>query len=456
MSERRPTGRSYGRIQVPTQSPSDLAGQRLVHGLGSILRTAKMYDADHPHVTTIATRAAGELGSALTGCGGGELIAVFDRDVIYANGHPLHLEPEGAARARWLANALLTVGIVEVVVRAGVSADDLIALCVAIQQAQQDDASLHRAIDRPTICASGAAPDPEMSAWVDELRALSRFPLLQLYAELRAWTAALKGRRSHADNVVAAKRLGGRIIDALHADAGGLLGLMSLPGRGAIARQSDTAVLVAAMALQAGCNDTTVLDFTLSVLCQQPRERGPWWDRQSTPAVEAAMQAKVAPTPATIVAAYEGAAPAGNKIAAGYYGGVSERDPASLLIETALGYLDLTRPHVGASPFLPEMALQLVIAHAGGMFDEDMVALLLRTLGLIPPGSAVALNSGDLAVVIDLPSREEPLHRPAIRRLDPQDSRVYRLGDDALSAYTIHQSVSHAGLATNPLLTFLR
>jgi putative nucleotidyltransferase with HDIG domain len=73
------------------------------------------------------------------------------------------------------------------------------------------------------------------------------------------------------------------------------------------------------------------------------------------------------------------------------------------------------------SAMLPHQALEILYTCAGTLYDREKIALFRDKIALYPIGVTVTLNSGELAVVVDL-NASAP-HRPVVRVLEDENGQ---------------------------------
>jgi HD-GYP domain-containing protein (c-di-GMP phosphodiesterase class II) len=75
----------------------------------------------------------------------------------------------------------------------------------------------------------------------------------------------------------------------------------------------------------------------------------------------------------------------------------------------------LTRPRPPRKGLLPDHALRIILNQAGTRFDARLVQLFAQVIGLYPVGTTVKLNSGELAIVLEVPAQPALFARPRIK-----------------------------------------
>jgi HD-GYP domain-containing protein (c-di-GMP phosphodiesterase class II) len=107
-------------------------------------------------------------------------------------------------------------------------------------------------------------------------------------------------------------------------------------------------------------------------------------------------------------------------------------------------YSAMIRPRVYREALNARLAMRTIFQERGRMVDQDLTAILIKAVGLYPPGSFVRLASGEVAVVV---ARSENANLPEIRavvsiegmpravpvRRDPQDPAYAIIGEVSAS-----------------------
>lgn len=88
---------------------------------------------------------------------------------------------------------------------------------------------------------------------------------------------------------------------------------------------------------------------------------------------------------------------------------------AARLIAVPSFYSRLTTPQPPRKAFAPDQVLHMLRRRAGTSFDPDVVSLFIATVGLFPVGSTVRLSSGELAVVMQVPTDPANAARPVVK-----------------------------------------
>ncbi len=119
-----------------------------------------------------------------------------------------------------------------------------------------------------------------------------------------------------------------------------------------------------------------------------------------------------------------------------------KRSAAQIAFETRIvtlaeAYTAMVLPRGGRNILAPQEALREVLLVRGKQFDEALVALLVRSFGIYPPGVLVKLSNGETAVVVrrgqdpKLPqlcsvinARGQPILRPVRRDPSAEQSRL--------------------------------
>lgn len=89
----------------------------------------------------------------------------------------------------------------------------------------------------------------------------------------------------------------------------------------------------------------------------------------------------------------------------------------------------LTRPRPPRKAMLPDQALRLLYNQVNTRFDERIVRLFAGVMGLYPVGSTVKLNSGELALVVQVSGELNAFARPRVK--------VFRTAQGAPADYLV-------------------
>jgi HD-GYP domain-containing protein (c-di-GMP phosphodiesterase class II) len=85
-------------------------------------------------------------------------------------------------------------------------------------------------------------------------------------------------------------------------------------------------------------------------------------------------------------------------------------------------YDAMTTHRVYRSAMLPHEALEVLFTGAGTLYDQEKIALFRDKIALYPLGVTVRLNTGEIAVVVDL--NASAAHRPIVRVLENADGET--------------------------------
>ena len=339
-----------------------------------------------------------------------------------------------------------------------------------------DQGSVERLVQFVTLLKSGQTPNSTTYslgeievgfALVDEgferllvdLSVCHRLPLLMLYADGLARVVDLDlpdAEFESQDAFVATLRLGAQLVDALRADASGMLSLLHLrpvPSHPEVLRW-DTTILATALALAIGFRDTQAMELAAASLCSRVHPRDSAWVAMPLDPGPAARACGGLPELSTILT-FESLLGQGRVVPIAAYGDLVEKHVASLVFEVARAYVDLVHGRPDLPNHTPAAAVLRMIAHTDSRFDSDVIAGLVNLLGFYPPGSAVQLNTGEAAVVVDAPPPGCDLRRPAVRMADLSAADVFRLHDPALAAYSVAGPVRCEDCDVNPIYVAL-
>ncbi len=435
------------RIQSLTASPVEIAGALVVYHLYSLLRAATMYEPGHPQVTAQAGRFLAAVRPQFGALATDALHLVLSGAHLFVNGEPVRADAAEFARAQWLSQQFDRLQLVEFELHRGATELELTEFCRRFALALQGHGPMDELRDLHSIEVTVARVDPAFESLLGQLLRLSRYPLLQLYAEGLSRTTAWwqSGVERQRPDLVVARRIAGQLVDGFTVDPGGMFCLLQLRAVGGVpaTRRFHTALVAAGLALRCGLDDTAAREVATTALCRPlPEPWHPWWQRQPLAPADAAAWAAQGQTALHGIATFEALAPLGVVIAPEYYGEERYRHVVSLVIGTAEAFVELLDPDRGTSPFAPEVAVQVLIAQAGRAFDAHVVQALVSLVGLWPPGTVVRLNSGDLAVVVEPPPDGADLGRPTVRLLQDAGTAVYPLSKPELVAYSLVEGVA--------------
>lgn len=90
----------------------------------------------------------------------------------------------------------------------------------------------------------------------------------------------------------------------------------------------------------------------------------------------------------------------------------------------------------------PDLAIEYIRERAGEVFDKNLVALFVSTLGIYPIGTTVLLTTGEKAIVMNTPSPAHDPKRPRIRMLDSRNNITFDLSDAQFSDIEIVKSIT--------------
>jgi hypothetical protein len=452
----------FSGAQVAAQlSPEELAGQQLIGLLQALLKTALMYAPGHPSVNAQAQRMITLLENSFDALGVDQLPLLVTQDYVYLGRDAIRPDDKLVDRVDWVRQQFTALGISELRLRVGITLEHLTGFVSDFVRAHNAQTPMPELNDGGPLEVLQSQMPAELEELLIQLRGARRGPLLQIYAEglarTREW-AERSNRGHHAANVVA-KRIVGQVVDAIAADTSGMLGMVTLqPRPGSFTnRRFDAAIVATAIARAMGLTDHQALDIGIITLVRPTPPTWPaWWVRKPLAPSEAAELVAGVSAPLERVVAFEACAPGGTALPAAWYGERRAKHLATRIVELAEGYVDLLQPGEASSPFSPEMAVQMLQAKAGTLFDPVLVELLTGLLGYFPPGTLVTLNSGDTAVVVNAPALGSDLRRPSVRPVRTDARETYHLAKPELSSYQITGTVSRARVPCNPMYVFLQ
>ncbi len=442
-------------------TPAEQAGSVIVGQLFGLLKLAMMYGAGHPQVLQQSRRFGETIASHAGALGGQGVALLFAGEHLFVNRHPLRAEADLVEKVAWLLDEFGRRGVVELHFAQELAEFDLAEVCRRFAAFTADGVPFEEIVDRPSVRVLKAARNAEFDELLEHLSYLSRFSLLQGYANAlsahRVWAQEVAG--GSEPNVVALKRVACAMVDVFAADPGGLPGMALLrPQAGEISnRRIDTAIFVIAIGRHLGLDDLALGELALASLSYPvPDDWGPWWTREAMDAGAAARWSTRSRTELEQLICFEGCVPPAVNLPVEYYGGPARRHAASAIVSAASAFVDLLQPGEGSSPFSPEVALQMMISQAGEFFEAVVVSALVQALGIYPPGSLVRLNSGDLTVVLAPPTRGGDLRRPYVRPIKFGATEIYDLSRPELDTYKIVSGGQRSDCEVNPIFVFLQ
>jgi HD-GYP domain-containing protein (c-di-GMP phosphodiesterase class II) len=111
----------------------------------------------------------------------------------------------------------------------------------------------------------------------------------------------------------------------------------------------------------------------------------------------------------------------------------------------------MTRPMSPRKAVLPDQALRLIVNQGGSRFDARLVQLFASVIGLYPVGTTVKLNTGEMAIVVEVPAEPSGFARPRVKVVRTPQGPADYLVDLAAPGErrAIVQSVDPAALDLN-------
>lgn len=99
------------------------------------------------------------------------------------------------------------------------------------------------------------------------------------------------------------------------------------------------------------------------------------------------------------------------------------------VVRMASTYDELTCPRTGRPALLPDEAMRRILDDGGQTFDVFLAKLFANSIGCYPVGTLVELDSGEIGLVINLPSDPINFHRPQVKLLIDRAGEPLRDGD---------------------------
>lgn len=386
-----------------------------------------------------------------------EILQILRRGMVMDAGEPWTFFVD--APRLWLDQTRLEGSVVEGRAVAWVSTgwERLGATAVRLHPALQMDE-----LERWLVWASAVLRDPS-SGWVpwhgetiemtfrpaddglaqvhDLLTAQSRWELVSRYLQGIDWlTAALAAGRGQESLLPEARELVGVLLDVAAHDRDGLAawigqGPADAPLR--VVRRWDTALMTAELCLALSLPREQVARIAAALLCGGGLDADPaTLPSGSAPSAAAAALCR---DPLMTMLHYEAAAGLTTRLPGSWgQGEIRMKHPLSRVLDVARAWCWLRWPADGAGPRCSgPAALQWLAQWPDGALDVEVLAAMIHRFGWYPPGSAVRLNDGDVAVVVSAPPPGTPLHRPAVRLTDDPKARIFALWLPECAAWEI-------------------
>ncbi|MEE2788700.1 MAG: hypothetical protein VX589_15285 [Myxococcota bacterium] len=123
-----------------------------------------------------------------------------------------------------------------------------------------------------------------------------------------------------------------------------------------------------------------------------------------------------------LIVAYETQIPTAAKPEGLYYGDI-DASFMTHVIRMAATYDSLTTPMENRLPMRPDQAMKQIMDDGGRTFDPFLAKLFVNSLGYYPVGTLVELDSGELGLVVNLPSDPVGFDRPQVKILVDRSGR---------------------------------
>lgn len=223
------------------------------------------------------------------------------------------------------------------------------------------------------------------------------------------------GSPSDAPAPATVQRLVHRLVDSIHEDEGAWLALTAVHHVARGARVLDThamnvAVLSVAVARAVGLSREAQADLGLAALVHDVR-RGAGAEQHDLDA--AAWLLEWGPVEASVRWAAIAAAHRNLVLTAGGRASAGDVDLGTRIVRIADAYdVLIARDGLAGSP---DLVLAFMLQGTGERFDTALLKVFARVVGIYPPGTAVRLRDGAIAVVSRPTRRPEALDRPVVR-----------------------------------------
>jgi hypothetical protein len=414
----------------------------VIASLYRLLKLTRMYEENNQALVTGADAAVSAIQAFCASHGVGAADLMFASETVFVNGQMPKLSREAYARTMELAELLDKAGVSSVTLPRTATASDLIAflrlLVAAIREPARhaeltDKAGLHgirarklrRAIGTPT-----GEGDRSPAGRVVRTYACAVVLLRRLHA------GSAKGRAEKMPRGLA--RIAQRIVGHAEEEPGLLVALAA-----ARARENDeasiavaTALVAVLMAKQVTKDRGAMANVTqaallyhlgrarmlalrgegsvmgaLSPLSEEEQDRLP----ASGAAAIAALDKIDAVTLPRAVIAFEAEWTRRAGRLGSLYRGKRATSVLARILAVARSFAELMAPGPYAAAMGPEDAIHFLATRAGDETDRAFVKLLTGGLGIFPPGTMVELSTGEVGVVMRVPTEPVNFARPPVR-----------------------------------------
>lgn len=447
--ERRPSI-SQRRIRAVAGSPQDVSAAMVIYQLYDLLRESLHYAPGHPQVSRQAERFVQAVLPQFSILEVDHIEIALTGTEIVVSGRTLKRTAAEYARAVWLVDKLAAHGVSGLRIGAALNVTTVSEFARRFAAAESTGLRLPEGPPLEHFRVIRARLSPEWEQRLMLLGSLSRLPHLQLYAEglsrAGAWIAE-RQKEGAAYERIAVKRYGARWVDALLTDPSAAIGLGTVwpdapsPERARL----DATLISTALALHLGLSAVEALDFFVTALIRPlPPAETTWWNRPPLTGKGAARVALESMRALESVMIFESLATRDMELPPEWYGTALPKHVATLTLDVGEAFADLQRSGGPGPALSADLAMTVLLAHAGQHLEPHLVGALLSLVGYYPPGTVVRLNSGDQAVVVEAPTPGNDPARPLVRLLQPLRREVYDLSEARLADYAIVGSVKRA------------
>jgi hypothetical protein len=417
------------------------AAAKVVHGLYRVVKACLIHNASNEAVSSLGASGAAAVDAycACAGVSGAALL--FIGDAAFVNRRLLGASRETYALAAELGQILHACDLSEVTLAEGVTREALVTFARALAEAWRDRSASPRLLAERFPCVtvrrvrvqSGSAEVGSPAAVAARTYAAAIVGMRAAGAEMKLGAEALGGpelpRRI--------KRIAQKLVTLTEKD-GRLLAALTV----VVTERDDAAVSVASAALAVAMARQLTTDRVLlaslgmtALLYGAGRRRltgaaeiGAGFDRAlnddeldrapASAAFELAVMGKLhAPARMRAALVYESLWRRRSHRLGPVYGGRRSPSLASHILTVARTFAELRAAAVGELPLGLDEAVHRVQSAATGMTERTTVKLLIGALGILPLGTMVELNTGEMGVVLTTPSLPIDFARPAVRVL---------------------------------------
>ena len=389
------------------------------------LKTAALHYLENDAIVKVRDQLVTALAEAHKHCGLVQIQCVGD--YIFLNNEVLKIKPEHFEASLVFRQLFKKLGISEITLEPGVSADDLHDLLARYQshlRSGTPQAFVNEKFQRISLrkieqVSAGAQEAFEIDPRQNVLR---NYALVAIRLR-EALEASRAGRLPRFERV---RRAAQGLVDASQGYSGLVVGLTrfdSLRGDAAF-RSAAAAALVMLMGRHARLARPELMSLFVAALLKDFGAEGLHTATLDTDAALRQLEEKRAPLLSALqigrgTVDHE----ALERVAMAFEVALPHNDPREVvqpstsakLIAVSDAYCRLTMPLKGERGQNPDEAIRFLQELAGTRFDERVVKLFVATVGLYPVGTTVRLSGGQVAIVVEVPDDPANFAAPLVK-----------------------------------------